>query len=161
MEIWKDIQGYESKYQISNTGKVKSLRRDIFLKPYMCEGYLKVDLYISQKRRKVFIHQLVGENFVDNPENKKTVNHKDGNRLNNNDWNLEWSSYSEQELHKNRVISGHRRGVYWHKKSQKWTVHMTIDKKTNYLGIFTDKEDAYQAFYNKYLEIYGVEPWNT
>lgn len=170
-EIWKDIEGFERFYQISNQGRVKSLSRnqwngnsywnskEKFLKPYISMGYYKVDLYMSQKRRKVFIHNLVGVAFIDNPENKRTINHEDGDKLNNNDWNLTWSTDTEQQLHSNRVISGRKRGVFIRADGKAWYARIKIGKEYKYLGSFNDKEDAYQAFYNKYLEVHGVKPW--
>jgi len=93
-EIWKDIKGYESLYQVSSYGRVKSLDRTIvdswctrefkgqILTPTKHNGkqpYLYVSLSRQGKVKKLFIHQLVAETFISNPENKSQVNHKDGN----------------------------------------------------------------------------------
>lgn len=103
-EIWKDVKGFESYYQISNYGKVKSLSRicrantcgirNIKEKILsMCQsknGYYTVILCKNGKHKSVSIHRLVAETFIPNPENKKEVNHKDENKLNNYVGNLEW-----------------------------------------------------------------------
>lgn len=104
-EIWKDIPGYEGYYQISNTGRVKSLSRKInynhpkfskrsmeekILSPKITNGYLGINLYINKKRRSFLIHRLVAEAFIPNPLNLPQVNHKDENKFNNSVNNLEW-----------------------------------------------------------------------
>lgn len=100
MENWKVIKGYED-YLISDKGNVKSLITNKILKPALCgSGYPKVMLRIEPKVYKSeMIHRLVAENFINNPLNKKTVNHKDGNKTNNTVENLEWNSYSENLKH--------------------------------------------------------------
>lgn len=97
MEVWKDIKGYESLYQVSNTGKIKSLRfgRERILKPIKRQGYLRVDL-ISKW---FSVHRLVALHFIPNPENKPEVNHKDGDKKNNCVDNLEWNTAQENMRH--------------------------------------------------------------
>lgn len=108
IEEWKDIYGYEGIYQISSLGRVKSLKRkcgfliskDRILKPYKKKnGYLQIDLNKNNIKSKKHIHRLVSEAFIPNPNHLKTVNHKDKNRTNNCVDNLEWMSYSENNLH--------------------------------------------------------------
>ncbi len=103
-EIWKDIKGYEGIYQISNYGRVKSLSRytiqnhfvkEKLLKGYdNSNGYWYYDLHDSNcKRKKKSAHVLVGEAFIDNPNNYACINHKDENTYNNYVDNLEWCTY--------------------------------------------------------------------
>lgn len=105
MIIWKDIKGYEGIYSVSNTGLIKSVSRkgnwtDVILKPCVYKkGYLYVNLNKNSKGKKFKIHRLVAEAFIDNPENKPCINHKDGDKTNNNDWNLEWVTNSENTQH--------------------------------------------------------------
>jgi hypothetical protein len=104
MEIWKNIIGYEQ-YQVSNFGNVKitaneATRKERILKPLIHpRGYFRVALYKQNKSKFFFIHRLVAEHFIENPENKPQVNHKDGNKSNNNGWNLEWTTYRENMNH--------------------------------------------------------------
>ena len=101
-EIWKDIKGYEGKYKVSNFGNVKSLlkkKERILKKVNHPEGYYKVILYNNGKPQNKCIHRLVAESFINNPENKSDVNHKDGNKHNNNVLNLEWNTRSENMKH--------------------------------------------------------------
>lgn len=100
MEIFKDIQGLEGQYQISNLGNVKSLKRNKLLKPDVADkGYKRVSLSNDGKVTRYLIHRLVAEAFIDNPDNKPFINHKDNNPRNNHVSNLEWCTHSENMIH--------------------------------------------------------------
>lgn len=101
MEIFKDIQKFENKYQISNTGKVRNKNTGLFLQPkYNKKGYQYVNLSINKyKSVKWYIHRLVGFHFISNPYNKPQINHIDGNKSNNNVDNLEWVTNEENQRH--------------------------------------------------------------
>lgn len=91
IEIWKDINGYIGLYQVSNLGNVKSIKRNVILKPNShTKGYLKVHLYKGGVKSAKYIHRLVAESFIPNPKNYLQVNHKDENKKNNIVDNLEW-----------------------------------------------------------------------
>lgn len=114
-EIWKDIKDFEGQYQISNCGKVRSLDRFVFCKSKNkpnkingCElkprfdkyGYLIVNLKKHGKSYIKKIHRLVAEEFIENTYNLDTVNHKDGNKLNNDISNLEWLTNADNSRHR-------------------------------------------------------------
>lgn len=104
-EEWRDIQGYEGQYRISSKGRVFSVKRNKMLKP--CDnghGYLFVNLYMNSKPKQSKVHRLVAMAFIANPENKRQINHKDGNKRNNAMENLEWSTNSENGIHRYRVL---------------------------------------------------------
>lgn len=88
-EKW-DIIIYNPNYMISNTGKVLSVNRNIILKPQIDNGYHRVNLYLNGNMKHYCIHRLVAEHFINNPKVLPEVNHKDGNKANNNVSNLEW-----------------------------------------------------------------------
>ena len=102
MEVWKPIP-YFSKYQISSYGNIKNVIKNKLLKPHIKSSYCSVALFDDNgKRKAMLIHRLVAITFLENTENKVTVNHKDHNTLNNNLDNLEWASHLEQNIHKTK-----------------------------------------------------------
>lgn len=112
-EIWKDVIDYEGLYQISNYGKVKSMKRclgrsngkDLNLseKLLTCRidehGYRKTQLWKNNIPKSIRVHRIVAFAFVKNPNEFNEVNHIDGNKLNNNSTNLEWcnSAHNQSE----------------------------------------------------------------
>ena len=102
MEIWKDIPGYEGAYQVSNLGRVKSIK---FKKERILKGgcnntgYPIAALCLNGVKRDFLIHRLVTQAFIKNPENKKTVNHINGIKADNRVINLEWNTYKENLTH--------------------------------------------------------------
>lgn len=97
-EIWKNIEDFN--YQVSNLGRIKSLRSNKILQNVLgTDEYFKVCLHKDKKQYNKLIHRLVAETFIPNPENKPQVNHKNGNKLDNNINNLEWCTISENTQH--------------------------------------------------------------
>lgn len=121
-EIWKDIEGYEGLYQVSNLGRVKSLpKQDGFvflntriLKPLNINNRKRVVLVKNKKKKNFFIHQLVAKMFISNPNNYFIINHIDGNPSNNNVNNLEWCTYKHNTRHavKNNLIKHNKIAKY-------------------------------------------------
>lgn len=115
MEIWKDIEGYNGKYQISNYGNIRSFSRwknGGLLSPSTCgnPGPYKHVILIKSKRKdgkNFYIHRLVAQHFVENPDNLPEVNHIDGNTLNNRADNLEWCTrkYNAQHAGESGLLS--------------------------------------------------------
>ena len=129
MEIWKDIDGFEGLYQVSNLGRVKSLPKYTYSKgyPQLRKEKLLKPGYTGRKRcyatvclndgKRYKIHRLVAQAFIPNPNNLPIVNHKDENPKNNCVENLEWCDYRYNSLysakplaseHKKKIGDSHR-----------------------------------------------------
>jgi hypothetical protein len=95
------LKTFDNKYSVSDEGKVFSLKgKKKELKGKITRsGYRIVLISHNGKRKYLLVHRLVASFFVPNSENKKTVNHIDGNKLNNNKLNLEWATYVENLIH--------------------------------------------------------------
>ena len=104
MEIWKDIKGYEGKYQASDLGNIRSLNyhRENKLKLLtQCkdkDGYKVVLLYNNGRRKQFRVHRIIAETFLNNDDMLPCINHKDENKANNNVSNLEYctTEYNNQ-----------------------------------------------------------------
>lgn len=101
-ETWKDIKGFEGYYQISNLGRIKSLRYHGLQRKHpkilklriTTKGYAQIILSVNNIQTRYSVHRLVAYHFISNPNNLPCVNHKDENPLNNTADNLEWCTYS-------------------------------------------------------------------
>lgn len=119
-EIWKDIPGYEGYYQASNLGNIKSLlfQNNVYNKKYKREKILKqkrskdntmrIELWKDGEHRTWLVHRLIALTFLENGNKNLTVNHKDGNRLNNNVENLEMVTLKENIQHAFRTGLQHQ-----------------------------------------------------
>lgn len=148
-EIWKDIEGLEGIYQVSNLGRVKSLPRTILDRnnhkkqingQYMTasdngHGYLTVMLRENNKGVRRYIHRLVAQAFIPNPNNLPEVNHKDENKQNNIASNLEWVDYLTNRIYGTRLD----------RLSKANTIHKTVVQYDLDFNYITEYESAKQA----------------
>lgn len=149
-EIWKDITWYEWKYQVSNLGRIKSLERIVLRKDGRLhysskwrfiisakdkDWYLKCSLSIDWTKKSYFIHRLVISAFVPNIENKKTINHKNWIKNDNRLINLEWATYSENNLHAFREL---------------WKIHPMLWRKWELCPIFWRRWKDSHMFWRKW-----------
>jgi len=118
-EIWYPCAGYETHYEVSNLGNVRSIERMVnnrlhnglkkspakLLKQGKSKsGYFIVSFCVDGFKSNQTVHRLVARAFISNESNKPQVNHKDGNKLNNHIDNLEWMTASENGLHSFKVL---------------------------------------------------------
>lgn len=160
-EIWKDICGYEGKYQISNLGNVKSLQREVYkkhgelfrvhperiLKPcdYKGKGYPIVALSsgdrVYQSHR---VHRLIADHFL-GATKKHAVDHIDGDRTNNNISNLRLCTVSQNGANKKKYHKGgfsKYKGVTYCKNRKKYIAQIGARENHKHLGAFTTQEEA-------------------
>lgn len=165
MELWKDIEGYEGRYQVSNEGRVKSVKRLVpngknrlitvhekILKNcvFTKTKYEYVKLYLNGNRKNILIHRLVAETWIPNPENKPCVGHKDCNTHNNSVVNLYWCTYEENNNHpitKERQSKA-KEGKPSNNSGHKWTLK-TRDKHIEHIKRV--KKTIYQYTLNENL----------
>lgn len=108
-EIWKDIVGYEGKYQVSNCGNIRSLNYNKTgaiknISPSVKKtGYKTVNLQTGSMFKCYLLHRLVAQAFIPNPDNKPVVNHKNGDKSDNKVKNLEWCTHKDNQLHAHYV----------------------------------------------------------
>jgi hypothetical protein len=161
-EIWKDVNGYEGIYSISNFGNIKSLERvtssirckRVHLKERILNpvhdklGYARVILCKCGKRKHRMVHQLVAVAFLNHTINKytKVINHIDFNPRNNCVDNLEIVTQRENANLKQHIHSSKYTGVSYFKERKKWRAYIWINGRHNHLGLFKNEIDAHYAY---------------
>lgn len=139
IENWKDIEGYEGSYMISNHGRVKSMKREAFngfqmiqikeriMKPCLNRGYVYVTLCKDGVHKSLKVHRLVAISFLNNPNNDKYVDHIDGDKSNNKSFNLRWVTHKENVNNPNTLK----------KQSSLQLNNKSTSKKVNQISIET------------------------
>ena len=152
-EIWKDIEGYEEIYQVSDLGRIKSLSitikngmgnqfisKTIILNGKINQyGYIDIGLYKLGVVKFYKAHRIVALAFIPNPENKPTVNHKWGDKLDNRSVALEWATYAENTQHSFKVL-GRRAPQGKHSTSSKPVLQLS--KEGEILNEYVGMSDA-------------------
>jgi YHS domain-containing protein len=155
MEIWKDIPNYEGCYQVSNLGRLKSLKmnKETILKGGISStGYLKFCLILNRKTKYYSMHQLVAMAFLNHKPcgYKLVVNHKNFNRLDNRLENLEVITHRENTNRKHIKSKSKYVGVQWSSNINKYRAVILINGKDKILGQFDDEKEA-SNYYEKAL----------
>ncbi len=155
-EIWKPMKEFPNLYKVSNLGKVASYRKQLSTS-IINSGYARVTLKIKGKAIARLLHRIIAEAFIENPENKREVNHIDGNRLNNMLSNLEWVTSSENKQHSrttlgnvyNMPTKGMKLGsdskyhnVSFDSNRGKWVAGVRYEGRNHYQKRFTTEKEA-------------------
>jgi len=159
-EIFLPIKGFEEYYEISNLGRVKSNYKwnnkvKGFLSPVVMKiGYYMVALSKDNKPKKCYIHRLVAEHFIDNPNEYKIVDHINGNKLDNSINNLRWCTKRQNETFRNSKKSEYSSkyvGICYDKYWNKYKASTRLNNKTYNIGTYKTEEEAYNA-YKKFIK---------
>ena len=152
-EIWKDIKGYEGLYQVSNYGRVKSFNCEVncypnakrIIKgrirkaPIDKDGYYRIGLSKVHKQKHYYVHRLVAEAFLPNPNNYKSINHKDENKKNKRADNLEWCTIRYNNLYNNKIDkltkSKYKKVIQYDVDMQLIAVYESIKQASSETGI--------------------------
>lgn len=158
MEKWREIKGYEGYYEVSSLGRIRSMDRVVVYsnkRKYTYKSKIRATsnseyrLIALSKHGvvKMFkVSRLVAIHFLKEVKGKEIVNHKDGDKHNDNIKNLEWCTYSENSLHafetglktkKNKVS-----GVFFHKERGKWCSYLYRNNKNIFVGRFKTENEA-------------------
>lgn len=147
-EFWVPVHGFPA-YAVSTHGQVKNVVEDKLLKQSKHnKGYLKVSLTNDEGYAYLYVHRLVLQHFVNNPDGKKQADHIDGDRTNNHVSNLRWATAQENAF--NRVsVRGKKdaipKGVTRTKKGT-FRASIKIGTQREELGLFTTIEEAAEAY---------------
>ena len=154
-EIFREIVGYEN-YKVSNFGNIMNVKTGRIIKSHSRkDGYLQISL-CNIKKYSFLVHRLVAIAFLENPDNKRCVDHINNNRKNNHVNNLRFATHEENQM--NRVLSINNssgvKGVVFYKANQKWSAQIHINGIKKYLGFFETFEEAKQARQEKANEYF-------
>lgn len=155
-EVWKPVKSFENVYKVSNLGRISNHRK-ILATHKINSGYMKVSFKFNGHLTNKLVHRVVAEAFIPNSQNKKEVNHLDGNRLNNRSSNLEWVTSSENKRHAREQLGttynvptlGIKKGkgskyynVCFDKARGKWKACVRVNKVNHFQQRFDTEEEA-------------------
>jgi len=143
-------------YEISNHGRIMSVRRRQMLKPrWDTKGYGIVKFHSGLPNKA--LHRVVAQHFIPNPDNLKYVDHIDGDKTNNRIDNLRWCTRSQNNCNVSRKTSGtnNYKGVCFVKGVNKWRVQITFNYKQHHLGYFITEEEAARKYDEAARELHG------
>ena len=151
MSDFKTLKNF-SKYEINREGELFNKNTNFQLKGTVDKGYIRVHIIndTTGKAQQMFLHRLVAEAFLENPNEYDEIDHIDNNKINNNVANLRWCSRSQNNTNR-EAYSSNREGVpekkfkyvTWDKKKQKWCGKIQVNGKTKHIGSSDNDEELY------------------
>ncbi len=155
-EQWASIDGYRN-YEVSFWGRVRNTDTGRILKAGRgINSYWTVILCKEGKRKNHSVHALVAREWVPNPDNKRCVDHIDGDRLNNHHENLRFATHMEnmrnRAKHKNGLSA--YKGISFHRNSGKWQARILLNRVNKILGYYKIEREAAEAYNAAAIEFY-------
>ncbi|WP_138314850.1 NUMOD4 domain-containing protein [Enterococcus faecium] len=166
-EVWKDVPGYEGLYQASNLGRVKSLSREhksygnlknlgdigkinityknpgkILSQHKSADGYLRCIFCKDGKKKMQNVHRVIAKAFIENPDNKPVVNHKDEDKTNNTPENLEWTTVKYNNSYGTRLNRVYNSEGYLNSVNRKKKAIKQFDKSGNLVAQYDSAAEA-------------------
>ena len=156
-EHWASIDGYTN-YEVSWFGRVRNATTGRISKGGLTSGYRTVCLSKEGRIKTHTIHVLVAREWVPNPENKRCVDHIDGDKANNNWENLRYATHAENGRNTKKHSDGSSvyKGVSYNKIRRKWTAQIGVNRSQKRLGAFTNDREAAEAYNAAAIEHFGV-----
>ena len=158
-EIWKDVIGYEGRYQISNYGRLKSIKKkeSILRGSISKEGYIQYTLnWAKHKKYNVYLaHQLVAIGFLNHKPcgMNLVVDHINDDKKNNLVTNLQVVTNRFNSRKTQGTGTSMYKGVSWSKQCNKWLANIAVNGKNKYLGLFENEYDAHLAYQKALKEL--------
>lgn len=156
IELWKNIIDFPS-YDVSTLGNVRNVKKGRLMKSQKDkDGYVVIGLYNQKKYKMSKVHRLVAEAFIPNPDNKPVIDHRDGNRANNDVSNLRWATISENTHHRIKK-SDTKYSKYVGVRPEGGLWRAVINHKTKYItiGYYNTEVEAAQAYDEQARELFG------
>jgi hypothetical protein len=152
-EIWKDVVGYEGTYQVSNIGRIKSLKfnkEKILKQPINKNGYCAVCLCFEGKQKLKQVQQIVAQSFLGHKPcgHKLVIDHINDIKTDNKVENLQIVTQRFNICKTQGKYSSQYKGVHWNKKRKKWRTAIYINGKLKHLGLFIDENEAHLTYQN-------------
>lgn len=152
VEEWKPIKGHEDNYLVSSHGRIMTTKGKMCHLSRLPHGYMVKSI----KNKTYYVHRLVAEAFIPNPDNKLCVDHIDHVRDNNNVDNLRWCSYEENQHNRMPNYRGSSRWKGVSKiKNGKWIVHITVNGRVEHVGTYDNEDMAGRAYNMMAIDVYG------
>lgn len=129
-EVWKQVVGYEGLYEVSDLGRLKNVKTKYITDGHRSQsGYAVTGLRMNNKSKASFLHRLVAIAFIENPENKPCVNHKNGLRHDNRVINLEWATVRENIVHGYGLKKSGKQRKYKHVSEDYELDELTLEER--------------------------------